>query len=342
MSNLTHQSEIGILNQAGAAKLREMSAGSMIYAQFLKFQGRVYKQNATVALEFFAQNPEAKFIANAKQWTAAGYKIKDGGEAIRFADGNGKHIDLYDFSQIEGGSEPPLWTISKGNASIVKTMLAIPADKNLIGGMIAKTMTNGDITDCMERLGIPPNEFDRFSKAYVDAVQTITATPVNNGFSDLRHQLELADDGNPEIINEKLDTRKSIDVIFRQAQGAFNKWSALQINDRTTENLLGMLDFEFFTVLDSVTIARSRKHIEKYYNIDEIGKFPERMKPLKIYAALTDLPNAITFDEIHSSLMNLTLAVYTPMQVKFVDKLNEVEKTEKILPTELEKIRGIA
>jgi hypothetical protein len=35
------------------------------------------------------------------------------------------------------------------------------------------------------------------------------------------------------------------------------------------------LDFDFFEVLDSVTIARSRKHIEKYYNAAEIGKFPD-------------------------------------------------------------------
>lgn len=108
----------------------------------------------------------------------------------------------------------------------------------------------------------------------------LSATPVSNGFSDLRHQLELAYEGDPALINDKLDTAKPIDTIFRNAQTAFNKWSKLDPEDRTTENLLRSLDFDFFTMLDSVTIARSRKHIEKYYNTAEIGKFPERINHL--------------------------------------------------------------
>ncbi|MDD3175846.1 MAG: SNF2-related protein, partial [Candidatus Nanoarchaeia archaeon] len=92
-------------------------------------------------------------------------------------------------------------------------------------------------------------------------VLMLSATPVNNGFSDLRHQLELAYEGNPTLINDKLDTTKPIDVIFRNAQTAFNRWSKLDPTERTTESLLRSLDFDFFTLLDSVTIARSRKHI---------------------------------------------------------------------------------
>ncbi|WP_054695802.1 helicase-related protein [Syntrophomonas palmitatica] len=143
-------------------------------------------------------------------------------------------------------------------------------------------------------------------------VLMLSATPVNNGFSDLRHQLELAYEGNAALINDKLDTVKPVDVIFRNAQTAFNKWSKLDSEERTTENLLRSLDFDFFTLLDSVTIARSRKHIEKYYNIEEIGKFPERMKPLALRPKLTDLPSAIDYDEIYDLLMKLNLAVYVP------------------------------
>lgn len=143
-------------------------------------------------------------------------------------------------------------------------------------------------------------------------VLMLSATPVNNGFSDLRHQLELAYEGDPSLINDKLDTAKPIDVIFRNAQTAFNKWSKLDPEERTTENLLRSLDFDFFTMLDSVTIARSRKHIEKYYNIAAIGKFPERLKPLGLRPRLTDLPTAIDYDEIYELLMKLNLAVYVP------------------------------
>jgi SNF2 family DNA or RNA helicase len=143
-------------------------------------------------------------------------------------------------------------------------------------------------------------------------VLMLSATPVNNGFSDLRHQLELAYEGNPALINDKLDTTKPIDFIFRNAQTVFNKWSKLEPAERTTETLLRSLDFDFFTVLDSVTIARSRKHIEKYYDMAAIGKFPERLKPLALRPKLTDLPTAIDYDEIFDLLMKLNLAVYVP------------------------------
>ncbi len=143
-------------------------------------------------------------------------------------------------------------------------------------------------------------------------VLMLSATPVNNGFFDLRHQLELAYEGDPSLINDKLDTAKPIDVIFRGAQTAFNKWSKLDPEERTTQNLLRSLDFDFFTMLDSVTIARSRKHIEQYYNIEAIGKFPERLKPLALRPKLTDLLNAIDYDEIYDLLMKLNLAVYIP------------------------------
>jgi len=143
-------------------------------------------------------------------------------------------------------------------------------------------------------------------------VLMLSATPVNNSFSDLRHQLELAYEGNPNLINDKLETSKPIDVIFRNAQTAFNRWSQLAPEERTTENLLRSLDFDFFTVLDSVTIARSRKHIQKNYNTSAIGKFPKRTEPIMLQPRLTDLPSAIDYDEIYTLLMRLNLAVYIP------------------------------
>ena len=143
-------------------------------------------------------------------------------------------------------------------------------------------------------------------------VLMLSATPVNNGFSDLRNQLELAYEGNPNLINDKLETSKSIDVIFRNAQREFNKWCKLDVKERTTENLLSSLDFDFFKVLDSVTIARSRKHIEKYYNIAEIGAFPDRLLPISLRPKLTDLSDAIDYDEIYVELMKLNLAIYIP------------------------------
>jgi len=148
-------------------------------------------------------------------------------------------------------------------------------------------------------------------------VLMLSATPVNNRFVDLRNQLALAYEGNSSLINEKLNTSKPIDEIFRNAQRAFNIWSDLGPEKRTTAALLKMLDFDFFEVLDSVTIARSRKHIEKYYNMNDIGKFPERLKPVSLRPSLTDLNHAINYNQIYDELMKLNLSVYIPTDFVF-------------------------
>ncbi len=143
-------------------------------------------------------------------------------------------------------------------------------------------------------------------------VLMLSATPVNNRFNDLKNQLQLAYEGESERIDALLDTNNSIDDIFRQAQKQYNVWSRLPYEERTTERLLGMLDFDFFEVLDSVTIARSRKHIEAYYNTEAIGKFPTRLQPISRRPSLTDLPKAINYNEIYEQLQKLNLAIYTP------------------------------
>ena len=143
-------------------------------------------------------------------------------------------------------------------------------------------------------------------------VLMLSATPVNNRFVDLKNQLALAYEGDAGKINEKLNTSSPIDEIFRQAQKAFNTWSKLPVTERTTNALLAALDFDFFEVLDSVTIARSRRHIEKYYNISDVGTFPERLKPISVQPCLTSLDNAINYQQIYNVLDSLTLHIYTP------------------------------
>lgn len=154
-------------------------------------------------------------------------------------------------------------------------------------------------------------------------VLMLSATPVNNRFNDLRNQLALAYEGDSSIMDAQLKTSSSLDDIFRQAQTAFNRWSKLPPEDRTTKALLESLSFDFFEVLDSVTIARSRKHIEQYYDTTDIGKFPERLKPISRSPKLTDLPTAVNFNDIFVSVTELNLAIYTP--------------SDFILPSKLEK-----
>lgn len=154
-------------------------------------------------------------------------------------------------------------------------------------------------------------------------VLMLSATPVNNRFVDLKNQLAIAYEGDSENMNKQLNTTKTIEEIFKQAQRAFNTWSKLEPEARTTDALLRTLDFDFFELLDSVTIARSRKHIEKYYDTAEIGKFPERKKPFSRRPQLTDLNSAINYNEIYEQLMLLTLCIYTPSNYIFPSKMQK-------------------
>ncbi len=144
-------------------------------------------------------------------------------------------------------------------------------------------------------------------------VLMLSATPVNNRFNDLKNQLQLAYEGDQNLINDKLDVDRPIEEIFRTAQAQYNTWAKLSDpKERTAEHLLDMLSFDFFQVLDAVTIARSRKHIEKYYDTADIGKFPTRLTPISMRPHLTDLNEAITYKDISEQLDDLNLGVYAP------------------------------
>lgn len=143
-------------------------------------------------------------------------------------------------------------------------------------------------------------------------VLMLSATPVNNRFNDLKNQLALAYEGTSEKIDEKLDTERGVDTVFRRAQLAFNSWSKFETENRTTEKLLEMLDFDFFEILDSLTIARSRKHITTYYDTSDIGEFPKRNKPISKQSALTE-NRGTNYIEIAEKLTLLNLSVYSPL-----------------------------
>lgn len=155
------------------------------------------------------------------------------------------------------------------------------------------------------------------NKVIREGVQTkvlmLSATPVNNRFNDLKNQLQLAYEGDSSKINDKLNTKNSIDDIFRNAQAAYNHWSKLPPAERTVQNLLENLSYDFFNLLDSVTIARSRKHITRYYDTKDIGNFPERKTPLSFRPALvTD--GSVNYSEVFAKLDELELSVYTPTE----------------------------
>lgn len=143
-------------------------------------------------------------------------------------------------------------------------------------------------------------------------VLMLSATPVNNRFGDLKNQLQLAYEGRSSSFDEALGLGKNVDDIFTNAQKVYNHWAKLKAEERTTERLLNDLSYDFFQLLDAVTIARSRRHIMKYYDTSAIGEFPHRLPPISRRPKLTDISNAINFKDIATELDNLNLSIYTP------------------------------
>lgn len=223
------------------------------------------------------------------------------------------HTDLNRTSGTSNGLD--LDRINWGNYDLV----VIDESHNFRNG--GKIIENPDESD-------KENRYVKLLKKVIRAgvktkVLMLSATPVNNRFNDLKNQLALAYEGHSDYIDDKLNTTRPIDEIFKNAQRAFNTWSKWEPCDRTTENLLKMLDFDFFEVLDSVTIARSRKHIQKYYDMSDIGTFPTRLKPISLRPNLTDLKEAINYNEIFEQLMLLNLTIYTPTHYILSSKMEK-------------------
>jgi len=156
-------------------------------------------------------------------------------------------------------------------------------------------------------------------------VLMLSATPVNNRFNDLKNQLQLAYEGETERFDKLLNTSASVDDIFRQAQSVYNRWAKLPEEERTTERLLSELSFDFFEVLDSVTIARSRRHIQQYYDTTDIGSFPKRLPVKSQRPHLTNLDGAISYNEIFEQINHLNLAIYTPSDFILKSKLEKYQ-----------------
>jgi len=179
------------------------------------------------------------------------------------------------------------------------------------------------------------------NKVIRDGVKTkvlmLSATPVNNRFNDLRNQLALAYEGQSEALSKNLKTQASVEEIFRRAQKVFNEWSSLPPEERTAASILKALDFDFFELLDAVTIARSRKHIETFYDTKDIGKFPQRRKPLSYHRPITERSDVMGFNDIFTQLSVLKLAVYAPISYILPSRL---PKYEEIYDTQVEGGRG--
>lgn len=156
-------------------------------------------------------------------------------------------------------------------------------------------------------------------------VLMLSATPVNNRFADLKNQLALAYGDDYAEFNSKLETSKSAEIVLINAQKAFNEWCKLPKEERKAKDLMSMLDIDFSILLDNVTIARSRKHITKYYDTSEIGQFPTRLKPISYYCDLGKKEDIIEYNEIFNTLMTLNMGVYAPMDYVLPSRIAKYE-----------------
>lgn len=159
--------------------------------------------------------------------------------------------------------------------------------------------------------------YDRLMRQIIkEGVKTrvlmLSATPVNNRMADLRNQIAFATEGNDTALMDH--GIGSIDSTTRLAQKQFNRWLDLDESERTSTQLIEMLGFDYFTLLDLLTIARSRKHIEKYYGTAETGTFPERLKPINIKADVDVSGEFRSIREINQEIRRLNLASYAPLR----------------------------
>ncbi|UQS81818.1 SNF2-related protein [Bombilactobacillus folatiphilus] len=155
-------------------------------------------------------------------------------------------------------------------------------------------------------------------------VLMLSATPINNRMADLKNQIGFITEGDTNAL-AKYDI-KDIDNVLKRAQTSFNEWMDLDEDQRTTQRFLDKVNPDYFRLLDMLTIARSRKHIEKYYDTNELGSFPKRLKPKTIKPDI-DLKNAFPdLKLVYDKIGNLNMAMYQPLQYVKLDKKKYYEQ----------------
>jgi len=165
--------------------------------------------------------------------------------------------------------------------------------------------------------------YDRLMRRIIkEGVKTrvlmLSATPVNNRLADLKNQIAFVTEGDDTaLVEHGID---SIEQTTRKAQIQFNRWLEMDEVERTPGHLVEMLGFDYFTLLDHLTIARSRRHIERYYGTDETGKFPGRLPPINIKADVDLTGQFRAIKDINLEIRRLNLASYAPLRYVLPNK----------------------
>jgi superfamily II DNA or RNA helicase len=187
-------------------------------------------------------------------------------------------------------------------------MVVIDESHNFRGNPMDKTKDDGTV-----RMNRAKFLMEKIIKTGVRTkVLLLSATPVNNNLRDLRNQLSLITEGKNDALFESTQI-KDIAQTLKNAQTNFTNWADTKKNpNRTVKQLIEKLDTSFFKLLDELTIARSRKHIKSFYNIEAIGKFPDRLKPISIYPAIDLKDRFFTYDALNKKILQYKLSVFNP------------------------------
>ncbi len=164
------------------------------------------------------------------------------------------------------------------------------------------------------------NTINRYQRLMNDIIKAgvktkvlmLSATPVNNKMNDIKNQINIITEAKDNAFNSI--GLNSVETILRNAQRAFNVWSKLPDEERTTTRFLDSINLEYFKLLDALTIARSRKHIEKYYDINDIGKFPTRLKPINIKSNIDMYAEFPSMQDVNTTIKKLNLGIYAPVE----------------------------
>ena len=152
----------------------------------------------------------------------------------------------------------------------------------------------------------------------------LSATPVNNKMTDIKNQIAfITEDDDAALKDAGID---SIEYTLKKAQTAFNKWAKLPEDKRTGPSFVDTMDLDYFQLLDTLTIARSRRHIEKYYDLGDIGDFPERLSPINVKSDIDVLDEFPQFININNEISRIKMAIYSPMNYIRLDKREDYEK----------------
>lgn len=161
--------------------------------------------------------------------------------------------------------------------------------------------------------GASTNRYTRLMNEVIRAngrtkVLMLSATPINNRLTDLRNQIELITEGRDDYL-EKTDGIVSIDAVMRLAQKRFNLWSSQAHGRHTTESFAEYVNADYFALLDALTIARSRKHVAKYYGT-ETGTFPTRLTPRNVQKPIDSRGELPPIGQLYDMISDLSFAQY--------------------------------